>query len=205
MNFGKFWRFVCIVSSLALLLTTGTGNVFANSKELPSDTKNVDQSSSHEKNKSIEIEIVTVDPNLSKEEISRLALENVNATKNTNDVSIQSTTGGYRIYRSGDTTTCQLSIYYLGDILLQSWRFKSITVKSNSLIFPTTYATFGNGSSYTYLSNVASTAAVVYVGSMSIPTDVTRVTISQSDLQAYSMNSASWLSVGQFGGGVDIY
>lgn len=202
MKLKGIFKFYCAFFSLVLMLTLVSGSIYASSDEsllrINNEVQSLEQSSSE--NNYIDVDIITVDSNLSKEDISRLALDTYTEDYSTNAL----TTAGYRIFRSGDTTTCQLSIFYFGGSAYQNWRYKLIDVKSTSILSPVNYKTFGNGVSYTYLNNPAAPAGVLYVGNMNIPTNVDRVRITHNDLQAFSMNSASWNSVGQIGSGVDI-
>lgn len=117
---------------------------------------------------------------------------NANSVK---PLSANDLTGSAGVVRVGDTTTCQVYLNWTGDMPIEGLRFKSLTVQSTSLLFKTTYGTFGDGSTYTYLfPDAAMTSGSIYVGDVQIPTDVSQVYITCSDLQVFDMASASWLA-----------
>lgn len=120
--------------------------------------------------------------------------------KDVNSISPQNTrfsVGSYSLIRQSPTSQrCMLWIRWEGTILFQDWRYQSITVKDSNLLFPKTYKTFGNPPSYTYIKNYSpGYLGTVYVGAVDIPTDKTSVSVKGTSLQAYSMQSARWLSM----------
>lgn len=108
------------------------------------------------------------------------------------------------VIRSGSSSSCELYLNWTGDEMYSAFRFRQITVKSTSFLFPETYGTFGNGSSYTTKNVVASPIGSVKIGNVSIDSDVDRVSVSSSGLQGYNMITGSWLSALEFSGTVRI-
>ena len=108
------------------------------------------------------------------------------------------------VIRSGTSNSCELYLNWAGDEMYSAFRYKTITVKSTSLLFPETYATFGNGSTYTTKNVTAAIAGSVKIGNLTIDSGVTKVKVNSSGLQGYNMKSASWLSAVEFTGTVTI-
>lgn len=108
------------------------------------------------------------------------------------------------VIRNGTTDECELYLNWTGDELYSGFRFKKMEVKSTSILFGTTYGTFGNGSSYTYRYVVAATIGSVKVGDVTIDSDVERVKVTCKDLQGYNLITASWLSAVELTGTVTI-
>lgn len=94
------------------------------------------------------------------------------------------------IVRSGNTVGCNVYLAWSGSIPTNEWYFNSMTLQSTSILFPTTYKTFGSR----YLPCTGATSGSVFVGYAEIPTDVTKVNVSITNLQEYNMTTASWLS-----------
>ncbi|MDR1615858.1 MAG: hypothetical protein LBR98_02450 [Syntrophomonadaceae bacterium] len=114
------------------------------------------------------------------------------------------TTISAAVIRNGSSSGCELYLNWTGDELYSGFRYKKITVKSTSILFPTTYGTFGNGSSYTTQNVTAAAIGSVKIGNVTIDNNVTSVKVSSSGLQGYNMQSASWLSAVEFAGTVTI-
>lgn len=152
----------------------------------------------------IEVPIVTVNENLNVAEIGKILLDS--AKTSTNDITTASTpTIIYAtITRSGNTDTCHVYLTWSGTDLYYAWRFKSLTIEDTSFLFPKTYATFGDGKTYsTYYTGVSS-VGTVFIGYATIPTHVNKVKVSVKDLQGYNLTSGGWLSALTFTGTVTI-
>lgn len=110
-----------------------------------------------------------------------------------NDVGAMS----YFVIRNGNTTDCQVYINWTASAPVDAWRLKQLTVDNGSLLWPTVYGTIGNGSTYTdFFPNIASTTGSLYLGDVLVPTDVSEVRITVSDLQVYTLtDNPSWNSV----------
>ena len=100
--------------------------------------------------------------------------------------------------------TCQLYINWTGTALISRIRYKEVSVRSTSILFPTTYKTFGNGVSYTSHSDVAKIAGSILIGEMEIPTDVEKVKVTADDFQGYYVSYGEWVSAIEWTGKVDI-
>lgn len=98
----------------------------------------------------------------------------------------------YALVRSSSTSeSCDLIINWSGE-MASGFRCKKVTIKSTSLLFPKTYDTSGNGTTYTTKNFVASILATVTFGTYTIPTDVEKATVSISSGQIYILSNASW-------------
>lgn len=95
------------------------------------------------------------------------------------------------IIRHSNTTTCDVYLAWSGTILTNDWYFNSMTIKSTSWLFPTTYKTFGSS----YHPCDAGTSGAVLIGQATIPTNVSQVSVAIDNLQEYNMTNAYWLSV----------
>lgn len=116
----------------------------------------------------------------------------------TKKMSEQLDTGGVApfIGRNGSTIQCAVYLTWCGlNEIYSNWRFKSLKITSNNLIFKDTYGIFGNGSTYsTYTVSSVGYVGTVKIGSVNIPTDVTKVRGDVDNLQGYSLTSAEWQS-----------
>lgn len=90
--------------------------------------------------------------------------------------------------------TCQVYMNWSGNTLIGSIRFKKLVIKSTSFLFPETYETFGDGTSYSTYNVTSSTSGTLFLGDAEIPTDVDKVKVSVKDFQAYYMSHAKWVS-----------
>lgn len=108
------------------------------------------------------------------------------------------------VIRDGTSDDCELYLNWTGDEFYNGFRYKKITVKSTSALFPTTYETFGDGSAYTTLNVTASTVGSTKVGDLTIDSDVTKVKVKSTGLQGYNLKAGSWLSATEFSGTVTI-
>lgn len=145
----------------------------------------------------IEIPVIYVDGFVTEAQIGQI-IDSRNA-KSTNISELYAL-----VSRSGTSTTCYLSLAWPGTDTYSAWRYKKFTVKSDSYLFPTTYATFGTGSSYTTLNAVPASTRSLFIGSMTIPTNVTKVVVKPSSLQGYRNSTQSWLSSLGWSGSVEI-
>lgn len=108
-------------------------------------------------------------------------------SKNASTNSITVITSG--IVRIGTGEVCQIYLNWKGSDPINIWRFSSMRVESNSLLFPDTYAVLGN----VFKNVVGASTGSVYVGTVSVPTSQDSVRISVSGLQGYYMKSG-WRS-----------
>lgn len=98
------------------------------------------------------------------------------------------------LIRDGDSEDVQVYMNWVGDFSISGFRFKKLTAKSTSALFPKTYGTVGNGSSYKTYNVVASPVAYRYITTITIPTDVEKAKITVSSLQVYELVNSSWIS-----------
>ncbi len=102
------------------------------------------------------------------------------------------------VIRSGNTERCEVYLTWSGTDLYNSFRFKSLTIKSPSFLFPHDYGVFGNDISYSKYNFPAASVGSVYVGVVSIPTDVDQVRSEANDFQGFNINTDSWISAEEF-------
>jgi len=143
--------------------------------------------------KSVEVPVVTSDQIQNGAEIGTI----LGPDKEENSISSSTPTPtvvSVHIYRSGDTSTCNVYLGWVGSDKYNAWRFKSLLVKSTSATSPITYKKFGDGINYKTYPCLAAPAGFVYIGNATIPTTVNKVSVSASGLQGYNMRVASWLS-----------
>lgn len=100
--------------------------------------------------------------------------------------------------------TCLVYVDWSGNSLISGMRYKEITVKSTSFLFPKTYKTFGDGSSYTSHYPVAAIAGTQLIGKVEISTDVDAVRMEAKDFQAYYTVHKEWVESIEFNAKVDI-
>lgn len=86
------------------------------------------------------------------------------------------------LIRDYHTSLVQVYLVYEGNIPANALKFTTFKIKSTSLIFPYTYDSFPGR---TYNFGVVSTLQYVYLGEAVIPSDVDKVRVSDSGLQAF--------------------
>lgn len=97
------------------------------------------------------------------------------------------------LVRDGDTNTVQVFLNYFSNTLSNGVRFKYISCKSLSSLDSTSYGHFGNGRKYrTENFDTFTYTHCVYLGNISVPSDVKYVYVSTSDLQIYI--NGNWTS-----------
>lgn len=177
--------FLAIVMLFAMAMT-------ASAAEIPEKTST----------KTIELEIPVVYFNSPSE--YEQYLTTISEVENNSRAARGATVISAAVIRNGTSDDCELYLNWTGDELYSGFRFKEMKVKSTSLLFGTTYGTFGNGSSYTYRYVVAAAIGSVKVGDVTIDSDVEKVKVTCKDMQGYNMISASWLSAMELTGTVTI-
>lgn len=101
------------------------------------------------------------------------------------------TSVGYALIRNGNTTTCQLYIYWTGNATLSGFGFDKISVVASN----STYE-------YSYISGswvpteTAAKQGNVYVADVWVPTDVDEVRVGDYNLTAYCMEAATTMLLG---------
>lgn len=86
--------------------------------------------------------------------------------------------------RSGDSTTVQVYLAYNGTDSANAIKFDTLKINNTSLLWIKTYTPF-EGKIYNF--GVVSNAYNVYIGNANIPTDVTKVRVSDSGVMAYQI------------------
>lgn len=137
-----------------------------------------------------EVEIETVfinEKNLTIEKLEQIHEEN--QSKNTSQRAITGTIVTAYVNRIGTGNTCQIYLRWDGNLLINTWRFTELTVRSKSIISNTLYARF----SPFYKTVPAAANGTVFLGTFSVPTSQNRVRVAASGLQAYTLSNG-WLS-----------
>lgn len=93
------------------------------------------------------------------------------------------------IRQSDDSTVVQVYLKYSGSGLVNAIKFTEFTVQNTNLIFQKTYGSIPPGTYET----TASTFFELYLGDIDIPTDVDKVRVQDSGLQAYYLLDG-WMS-----------
>jgi hypothetical protein len=110
-----------------------------------------------------------------------------NQTSGATEVSI-------KLVRNGNSTTCQAYLEWSGTQVFQTWRFKKISITNTSILSPTVYGTFGNGTTYTTYEVVGAPVGSLFIGNVTVPTNVTQFRSSANSLQGYKWEGNIWLS-----------
>ncbi len=185
-------KFLCTILSLVMLMSM----CLPTYAKTPENFNETIQQVQVTENNSIELNIIELD-----EDILNSGNESKINEMITQKVSEQLETRGVTgvvpfIGRNGSTTQCNVYLAWGGlDEIYSHWRFKSLKITSNNLIFKDTYGTFGNGSTYTtYKATSQGYTGTVAIGTINIPTYVTTVRGDVDNLQGYSLTSAEWQS-----------
>lgn len=96
---------------------------------------------------------------------------------------------GTAIFRSGNSTSCELYISWTGTEMVSMFSFSNFKVKSTSLINPTIYSNIGGS---TIVCESAATAGYVKVLDINIPTNVTTVKAVVTNPACFTL-SEGWL------------
>jgi hypothetical protein len=100
----------------------------------------------------------------------------------TNSVSFNTITPVF--IRSGNTTTVQVYLCYNGTDAANAIKFNWLHINNTSLLLPKTYTSFP---AKTYNFGVISNYYNVYIGNATIPTNVTKVRVSDNGVMAYQI------------------
>lgn len=87
------------------------------------------------------------------------------------------------------------------DYLYSSFRYKQITVKTTSMLGDEKpYATFGTGRHFVTRPATAGMTGSVKIGDFKLSSDINKVIVKSSSLQAYNLTKATWQSSIEFSG-----
>lgn len=90
--------------------------------------------------------------------------------------------------RDGNTTTCELYIYWVGNILISGWSFDKISIVDKNSPYEYSYV------SGSWLNCEAKTNGSRYVSDVWIPTDVSQVRVKAENLSGYCPTTDSMTS-----------
>lgn len=102
------------------------------------------------------------------------------------------TVGIARNYSTGKS--CEVFLNWAGTARYNGWRFQKMEITNGSALNPTTYDSIGSGAYITYNVDSASTGTVT-LGTVQIPTSVSRVYVDFTGLQGSLSANTSWNSV----------
>ena len=105
------------------------------------------------------------------------------------------------VVRSGSSEDCELYIEWDGNAVYSSFRYKQITVKTTSMLGDEKpYATFGTGRHFVTRPATAGMTGSVKIGDFKLSSDINKVIVKSSSLQAYNLTKATWQSSIEFSG-----
>ena len=105
------------------------------------------------------------------------------------------------VVRSGSSEDCELYIEWDGNAVYSSFRYKQITVKTTSMLGDEKpYATFGTGRHFVTRPATAGMTGSVKIGDFILSSDINKVIVKSSSLQAYNLTKATWQSSIEFSG-----
>lgn len=105
------------------------------------------------------------------------------------------------VVRSGSSEDCELYIEWDGNAVYSSFRYKQITVKTTSMFGDEKpYATFGTGRHFVTRPATAGMTGSVKIGDFKLSSDINKVIVKSSGLQAYNLTKATWQSSIEFSG-----
>ena len=88
-----------------------------------------------------------------------------------------------------------------GNAVYSSFRYKQITVKTTSMLGDEKpYATFGTGRHFVTRPATAGMTGSVKIGDFKLSSDINKVIVKSSSLQAYNLTKATWQSSIEFSG-----
>lgn len=106
----------------------------------------------------------------------------------------------YQTYYQVDAQT-RTGIEWDGNAVYSSFRYKQITVKTTSMLGDEKpYATFGTGRHFVTRPATAGMTGSVKIGDFKLSSDINKVIVKSSSLQAYNLTKATWQSSIEFSG-----
>ena len=94
-----------------------------------------------------------------------------------------------------------VSTHANGNAVYSSFRYKQITVKTTSMLGDEKpYATFGTGRHFVTRPATAGMTGSVKIGDFKLSSDINKVIVKSSSLQAYNLTKATWQSSIEFSG-----
>lgn len=120
------------------------------------------------------------------EETDQDELANSIAGDNLNSATRSYTQAGYYLIRDGNTTTCELYIYWRGDAMFSAWTFDKISIADRNSEYVYSYIISS------WVPCEMSTSGSVYVSDVWVPLDVSKVRVKADGLKAYNPNTGKY-------------
>lgn len=100
------------------------------------------------------------------------------------------TVGIARNYSTGKS--CEVYLNWKGTARYNGWRFKKLVISNGG---STTYGTIGTGNSYKTYNVISSSTGAVSLGTVQIPTSVSKVYVDFTSFQGSLSANSDWMSV----------
>ena len=105
------------------------------------------------------------------------------------------------VFAAGQPRRYNENIEWDGNAVYSSFRYKQITVKTTSMLGDEKpYATFGTGRHFVTRPATAGMTGSVKIGDFKLSSDINKVIVKSSSLQAYNLTKATWQSSIEFSG-----
>ena len=183
------------LATIAAVLTMSF-NVFASEMEIHSETDDTKIEWLAENNNAfsdtVVFPVVELPDNITedeKQEIVEKTLDDINNNNNLNTMASIGVAQGTAIFRSGNSTSCELYISWTGTELVSMFSFSNFKVQSTRLISPTVYSNIGGSTIYC---DYAATSGYAKVLDINIPTNVETVRAVVTNPACYTL-SEGWL------------